>query len=41
MVPYGEEPGVWWRRERVEPFMRPIRKGDPAVREYLEGYGLR
>jgi len=41
MVPYGDDPGVWWRRYRVGPFMRPVRKDDPDIRAYLEGYGLR
>ena len=41
MVPYGDDRGGWWTREEVGPFMRPIRKGDPDVRTYLEGYGLR
>lgn len=41
MVPYGDASGAWWSRERVGPFMRPIRRGDPEVEAFLEGYGLR
>lgn len=41
MVPYGEEPGVWWRREVVGEFMRPVRRGDPELEGYLRDVGLR
>jgi hypothetical protein len=41
MVPYGEGAGVWWRRERVGEFMRPMRKDDPDLGAYLRGAGLR
>ena len=39
MVPIGGR--GWWRREKVGPFLRPVRRGDPEVESLLEAHGLR
>ena len=31
--------GTWWERERVGPYLPPVSKDDPGLREYVRAYG--
>jgi Lipase maturation factor len=31
--------GVWWERQRVGEFLRPLSASDPGLREYVDAYG--
>ncbi len=36
----GESPGTWWKRKRVDTYLRPVYLNDPHLRGYLRAYGL-
>jgi hypothetical protein len=35
----AESGGPWWKRQRVGIFLRPVSLEDPALREYVQGFG--
>jgi len=39
-VKVGEEGPGWWRRERVDEFLRPMAVDDPTMLRFLAGHGF-
>lgn len=40
LIRLGEEGPGWWRRTRVDEFLRPMSASDPAMLRFLVGHGL-